>query len=315
MKTHLNLTEVSFFKKTIVTIGTFDGVHLGHKKILKKLVENANQINCESVVLTFFPHPQLVLNPQSNIKLLNTIEEKIDLLDKTGLNHLIIQPFDTNFSKLTAEEFVKSILVDTLNIQKIIIGYDHRFGHNRSADINDLIEFGKKFNFEVGQISVEELDEIAISSTKIRNALQEGNIDLAKNYLGYHYTFSGKVGLGKQLGRTIGFPTANVVVEEEYKLIPKTGVYIVKCEINKEIVFGMMNIGYRPTVNGKNKTIEVHLFHFDQDLYNKTITVSIIHKLREEQKFDSVELLKEQLNVDKVNSFTFLNLNGFTSGV
>ena len=313
MKTHLNLTEVSFLKKTIVTIGTFDGVHLGHKKILKKLVENANQINCESVVLTFFPHPQLVLNPQSNIKLLNTIEEKIDLLDNTGLNHLIIQPFDTNFSKLTAEEFVKSILVDTLNIQKIIIGYDHRFGHNRSADINDLIEFGKKFNFEVGQISVEELDEIAISSTKIRNALQEGNIDLAKNYLGYHYTFSGKVGLGKQLGRTIGFPTANVVVEEEYKLIPKTGVYIVKCEINKETIFGMMNIGYRPTVNGKNKTIEVHLFHFDQDLYNKTITVSIIHKLREEQKFDSVELLKEQLNVDKMNSFSFLNLNGFTS--
>ena len=211
------------------------------------------------------------------------------MLEKIGIDNLIIHPFNKEFSQLSAEDFVKKILVNQLQIQKIIIGYDHRFGVNRSADINDLISFGKKYGFEVEQIDAQEIDEIAVSSTKIRSSLESGAIALANNYLGYNYFFSGTVVKGNQLGRTIAFPTANIRIDEEHKLIPKNGVYFVKSKINNKPVFGMMNIGTRPTIEGKNQTIEVHFFDFDQDLYDKKITIEMIDFIREEQKFESFD--------------------------
>lgn len=291
--------------KTILTLGTFDGVHVGHKKILEKVIQNTLNTQNESVVLTFFPHPRMVLQEKSAVKLLNTIAEKIDLLEKIGIQNLIIHPFDESFSRLTAEEFVKSILVDQLHIKKIIIGYDHRFGRNRTANIDDLITYGKQFDFEVEQISVQEINDVSISSTKIRNALNEGNMDLASKYLGYDFALSGTVTKGKQLGRTIGFPTANLKIEEEYKLIPQDGVYIVQSTINKKLVNGIMNIGNNPTVDGKNKSIEIHYFDFNEDLYHKKITVSILHRIRSEQKFENVAQLKKQLEFDSTTALAY----------
>lgn len=295
----------------MVTIGTFDGVHIGHRKILERIIHSAQELDCNSVVLTFFPHPRMVLQEGSEVKLLNTMEEKIALLDKIGIDNLIIHPFDKEFSRLTAEEFVKEILVDKLHVQKIIIGYDHRFGRNRTADINDLIHFGTAYGFEVEQISAQEINENAVSSTKIRNAVLEGNSALAKAYLGYNYFFSGTVVKGKQLGRTIGFPTANIHIEKDYKLIPKNGVYVVKGACNEETLFGMMNIGTRPTVAGKNQTIEIHFFDFDKDIYNQNITIEILEFIRDEHKFESLDALKNQIQKDKEFSINFLNNSTF----
>ncbi len=280
-------------------MGTFDGVHIGHRKILEKLTQPTTNDTTESLVLTFFPHPRMVLKGQSDVKLLNTIEEKIDLLENLGIQNLVIHPFDETFSQLTAEEFVKTVLVDRFHIQKIIIGHDHRFGKNRTANIDDLIAFGQQYNFEVEQISVQEIQDVSISSTKIRNALTEGNMALANDYLGYEYFLTGTVSRGKQLGRTIGFPTANLIIKESEKLIPKIGVYVVKCILNQKTLFGMMNIGFNPTVSGEKLSIEVHFFDFDADIYDQKISVSVLKHLRSEQKFGSVELLKEQLKKDK----------------
>lgn len=288
-------------------MGTFDGVHIGHKKILNKLTQNTENEKYESLVLTFFPHPRMVLQEHSDLKLLNTIDEKIDLLEKIGVENLVIHPFDELFSRLTAQEFVSTILVDRFHIHKIIIGHDHRFGRNRTADIDDLIAFGKQYDFEVEQISVQEINDISVSSTKIRNALVEGDMALANEYLGYDYFLTGKIIQGKQLGRTIGFPTANLKVKENYKLIPQNGVYIVKSIINQQPVFGMMNIGFNPTVNGQSQSIEIHYFDFDADLYNQKISVSILKKIRSEQKFESVDLLKEQLEKDKKTALNYWN--------
>ena len=306
MKIYNSLYDFKPTKKTIVTLGTFDGVHIGHQKIIEKLLQNAKEYNCESLILTFFPHPRMVLQEGSDIKLLNTIDEKSVLLDKLGLDNLIIHPFDKEFSQLSAEEFVKKILVDTFNIQKIIIGYDHRFGRNRTANIDDLILYGEKFGFEVEQISAQEINEVSISSTKIRNAILDGNMVLANEYLGYNYNLSGIVSQGKQLGRTIGFPTANIKIPEEYKLIPKNGVYIVKSILNQITVFGIMNIGVNPTVNGENLSIEVHFLDFDADLYDEKITISILDRIRDEQKFESVALLKLQLEKDKNTALSYI---------
>jgi len=293
--------------KTIVTLGTFDGVHIGHKKIIERLIHNSEESNCETLLLTFFPHPRMVLQDQSEIKLLNTIDEKSLLLEKTGLNNLVIHPFDKAFSRLTAEEFVKNILVDVFNIKKIIIGHDHRFGRNRTANIDDLIVFGQLYDFEVEQISQQEVNEVAVSSTKIRNAILEGNIELANKYLGYDYFFTGKVVKGKQLGRTIGYPTANISIEENYKLIPAQGVYVVSSIIDGKTVFGMMNIGTNPTVGGTVQTIEINYFDLDKDLYDLKIAVSILSRIREEKKFESLEKLKQQLLQDKKSSLDFIN--------
>jgi riboflavin kinase/FMN adenylyltransferase len=307
LKLFHSLSEYKAAKKSIVTIGTFDGVHIGHKLILEKLIQNAKERDCESVVLTFFPHPRMVLQESSDVKLINTIEEKSELIGNIGIENLIIHPFDQKFSRLTAEEFVKTILVDLLNIKKIIIGYDHRFGRNRTANIDDLIVYGKQYDFEVEQISAQEINDNAVSSTKIRNAILEGNISLANKYLGYNYTFSGEVVKGKQLGRTIGFPTANIQIKESYKLIPKNGVYIVKSNYDGNTIFGMMNIGNRPTVNGENQTIEVNFFDFDEDIYNKIISIEILDFIRDEQKFDSLDSLKSQLNKDQQTSLSYIS--------
>ena len=307
MKIFHSINEFHSDKKTIVTLGTFDGVHIGHTEILKKLTQNTHDGEFESTVLTFFPHPRTVLQGKSDLKLLNTINEKISLLGNIGIENLIIHPFDEKFAELSAEEFAKTILVDQLQVQKIIIGYDHRFGKNRTADINDLITFGTQYGFEVEQISAQEIDAISISSTKIRNALELGAIDLANQYLGYSYFLSGTVVKGKQLGRTIGFPTANIELDEDYKLVPKNGVYIVCAKIEDQLVNGMMNIGFNPTVEGKNKTIEVHLFDFNSDLYNHKIKISIKYPIRSEQKFESIAVLKQQLIKDKEFSIQYLS--------
>jgi riboflavin kinase/FMN adenylyltransferase len=308
LKVFNSILKFTSNKPTIVTIGTFDGVHVGHKKILEKITQNTNNSDCESLVLTFFPHPRTVLQTGTEMKQLNTIDEKSNLIEKAGIDNLVIHPFDKEFSQLTAEEFVKQVLVDTFNIQKIVIGYDHRFGKNRTADINDLIAFGSQYNFEVEQISAEELNEVAVSSTKIRSALTEGNIKLANSFLGYNYTITGKVVQGKQLGRTIGFPTANIYVEEDYKLIPNSGVYVVECKIDNQFYFGMMNIGTNPTIENTdlNQKIEVNIFNFDTEIYDKSITVSFLKRIRSEQKFDSLESLKAQIAMDKMESLQFI---------
>ena len=306
MKIFHSINEFHSDKKTILTLGTFDGVHIGHAAILKKLTQNTRNGEFESTVLTFFPHPRMVLQGKSDLKLLNTINEKIELLEKIGIENLIIHPFDESFAQLSAEEFVKSVLVNQLHIQKIIIGYDHRFGKNRTANIDDLMVFGKQYDFEVEQLSAQEIDAISISSTKIRTALEEGNIHLANEYLGYAYFLSGTVVKGRQLGRTIGFPTANIKLEEEYKLVPKNGVYVVRAEIESKLIFGMMNIGFNPTVEGKTKTIEVHFFDFNADIYDSRIKIAILQRIRSEKKFESVELLINQLKEDQIFSKQYL---------
>ncbi|OOV16923.1 bifunctional riboflavin kinase/FAD synthetase [Flavobacterium sp. LM4] len=306
MKLFHSITDFHSTKKTILTLGTFDGVHIGHKKILERITQNTENGKYESLVLTFFPHPRMVLQEKSEIKLLNTISEKSRLLKETEIENLVIHPFDEGFSRLTAEEFVSTILVDQFHIQKIIIGYDHRFGRNRTANIDNLIAFGAQYGFEVEQISAQEIQDVSVSSTKIRKALLDGNMALANEYLGYTYFLTGEVVKGKQLGRTIGFPTANIQIEEDYKLIPKNGVYVVKTVINQKEVFGMMNIGFNPTVNGQKQTIEVNLFDFDAAIYGEKLQISLLKYLREEQKFGSVDLLKEQLNLDKKTALEFV---------
>ena len=306
LKIFNSIQSFSANRQTIVTIGTFDGVHLGHRKIIEQITKSAQQLNCESLVLTFFPHPRMVLQEGSEMKQLSTLDEKIKLLDELGVDNLIVHPFDKEFSRLTAEEFVKEVLIDVFNVKKIIIGYDHRFGRNRTANIDDLITFGIAFGFDVEQISAKEIDEVSISSTKIRNALLEGNVEQAADYLGYNYSLTGIVSKGKQLGRTIGFPTANIKIEENYKLIPQNGVYVAKTIIDEKLVYGMMNIGTRPTVDGTCQTIEINLFDFKQDIYNREITVSLLKRMRAEQKFESIDALKMQLGIDKTKAENYI---------
>ena len=306
MKIFNSIKSFSATKQTIVTIGTFDGVHLGHRKILEQITKNAQELHCESLVLTFFPHPRMVLQDDTDMKQLNTLNEKISLLDSLGVDNLVVHPFDKEFSRLTAEEFVKEVLVDVFKIKKIIIGYDHRFGRNRTANIDDLITFGETYGFDVEQISVEQLNEVSISSTKIRTALLAGNVELAADYLGYNYSLTGTVTQGKQLGRTIGYPTANIAIAENYKLIPSNGVYVAQSIIDGNVIYGMMNIGIRPTVDGTEQTIEIHFFNFNQNLYDCLITISLLKRMRSEHKFESIEALKVQLALDKVTAENYI---------
>lgn len=294
----------------MVTIGTFDGVHIGHKAILKRVVETAKKENLDSVVLTFFPHPRMVLQQNVDIKLINTIEERTELLENTGLDYLVIHPFTHAFSRLTALEYVRDILVNSLKAKKIIIGYDHRFGRNRNADIEDLKEFGKTYNFEVEEISAKEIDDVAISSTKIRKALNEGDIETANSYLGYNFMISGEVVKGKAIGRTINYPTANLKLKENYKLVPKNGVYIVQSTIEGEKIFGITSIGTNPTVGGTEKTIETHFLNFNKDLYGKEITIAFLKYIRDEETFDSVEILKQEIEKDETFAKQFLKDRG-----
>ena len=249
----------------------------------------------------------MVLQKDVDIKLLNTLEEKKQIMDTLGLDYLIVHPFTKEFSRLSATEFVRDILVNSLKVKKVIIGYDHRFGRNRNANIQDLIAFGNVLDFEVEEISAQEIDDVSVSSTKIRNALLEGDIETANSYLGYAYMLTGTIKKGKGLGKKFGFPTANLHIEEAYKLIPKTGAYVVRTHVDGKQYFGMMNIGYNPTVDGTQKTIEVNLFDFDGDLYDKNLQVHLLHRIRDEQKFDSVEELKEQLKKDRSLSMDLLS--------
>tara|TARA_B100001063_G_C16675218_1_gene508677 strand:- start:13 stop:945 length:933 start_codon:yes stop_codon:yes gene_type:complete len=308
MTIYNNINEFSSTENTILTIGTFDGVHLGHQKVLERLTNSAKENNLESTVLTFFPHPRTILNPNKPLKLINSVKERTELLNRSKVDNLIIHPFDKNFSELDPEKYVVEILVKKLKAKIILIGYDHKFGKNRTADITDLKIYGKKYGFKVIEIKAEEISNIAISSTKIRKAISEGNISTAKKYLGYDFSLSGKIVHGKSIGRTLGFPTANIEVKEEYKLLPKNGVYLIQSVINHNKYFGMMNIGIKPTIKESSKTIEVNFFDFEGDLYHKNIEVNIKKFIRDEIKFDSLELLKSQILKDKINCNSIIDI-------
>ena len=307
MKIFNNIQSYSSEKESILTIGTFDGVHIGHNKILTKLVEESKKNNLSSLIMTFFPHPRIVLQKSEEIKMIDTMDEKIHLFEKTGVDNLIIQPFDENFSKIRAKEFVEEILVKKLKIKHIIIGYDHRFGKDREASVDDLKKFGLNYMFTVEEIAAQEIHSIAISSTKIRNAILKGEIKKCNEYLGRNFMLTGEVVHGDGLGKKINFPTANIEIPETYKIIPKNGVYLVKAIINSEIYFGMMNIGVRPTIGGKNKSLEIHFFNFKDNIYNKTISVEIICKIRDEEEFSSIDELKIQLKKDEQFCLKLIN--------
>jgi len=287
-------------KNSVVTIGTFDGVHVGHQKIINRLVHIAETNKLQALVLTFFPHPRMVVQKDSSIKLINTIDEKAAQLQQLGVDHLVLKEFTKTFSRLSALEYVRDVLVNKLKVKHIIVGYDHHFGRNRTATIEDLIEFGKFYGFEVTQIDAQEVGDVAVSSTKIRAALREGNMRVANDFLGYNFMLTGTVVKGKGLGANLSFPTANIFIEEPYKLIPKQGVYMVQSKIENQLVYGMMNIGKNPTVSQENKThIEVHFFNLDANLYSKTLKIELLEHLRNEIKFPNIEALKVQLEKDK----------------
>lgn len=302
-----NIDTYKSDEQTVVTIGTFDGVHIGHQKIIKRLINTAKGEGLKSVILTFFPHPRMVLQKDSNIKLINTIKERHDILDDLGLDYLLIKKFTKEFSRLSAEDFVKEVLVDKINVKKVIIGYDHRFGRNRNADINDLKSFGETYGFDVEEISAQDINEVAVSSTKIRAALIAGDIQKANTYLGYNFMLTGEVTKGRGLGKQLSFPTANIKIDEDYKIIPKQGSYIICSNINDAVVYGMMNIGVNPTVNGIKQTIEVHFFDFQKDIYGEIIQIDLLHRIRDEEKFESVEALKVQLAKDKEKAFDYIS--------
>ena len=309
MNEYSSVSKYNNTRSCVITIGTFDGVHIGHKTILDRVVKTAKMEDLDSVLLTFFPHPRMVLQSDIDIKLINTINERTDLMRQTGLDHLIIHPFTHAFSRLTALEFVRDILVNKLHIRKIVIGYDHRFGRNRNADIEDLREFGAAYGFEVEEISAQELDDVAVSSTKIRKALEAGDILTANDYLGYPFMLSGIVVKGNAIGRTMQFPTANLQLEEYYKLIPLVGVYVVQAKINGKDVFGITSIGTNPTVGGTEKTIETFFLDFDEDLYNKKLKIEFLTRIRDEETFDSLVALKNAIQKDENFARDFLRSN------
>lgn len=307
MKVHyLESGAVPSFKNAVITIGTFDGVHLGHRQIISQLTNEAQAIGGESVIISFYPHPRSVItSTKSEVKLLSNLEEKIELLSKTGVDHLVIIPFDQAFANQTAEEYICHFLVKHFHPHTIIIGYDHRFGKDRVGNYQLLVDYSKQLGFEVKEIPEHILNEIVISSTKIRQALLHTDISTANKFLGYEYFFEGLIVKGNQLGRTLGYPTANLKIESSDKLVPGNGVYAVRALIIDEngaessLHNGMMNIGIRPTIEGVQRVTEVNLFDFDQDIYGKTLKVFVHQHLRSEVKFEGLEALKTQLGLDK----------------
>ncbi len=308
MKIHYDIESIPALNITAVTTGTFDGVHLGHKIIIERLIAAARTIGGESVLLTFYPHPRMVLFPDDDqIKMLNTPIEKENLLQASGIDHLVVIPFTKEFSRLSSLEFVRNTLSNTLKAKKLVIGYDHHFGRNREGTFAHLLEFGSLYGFQVEEIPAQDIDHVAISSSKIRQALASGDLNTANSYLGYEYNITGKVIKGKQLGRTIGYPTANIEINDSYKLIPAIGVYAVKIKYALNIYNGMLSIGKNPTVTENGPlTIEVNIFDFDLEIYNKQITVYFYKKLRDEEKYDSINQLKSQLAIDKENAIKYL---------
>lgn len=307
MKQHTSAYNFDGEKATVVTIGTFDGVHRGHRKIVDRLIASAQGNDLESVVLTFFPHPRMVVQKGSNIKLINTIEERVQLLEATALDHLIVHPFTHEFSRLSAEEFVEEILVKQLNAKRVIIGYDHHFGRNRNANIDDLRKFGKQYGFDVEEISKQDIDDVAISSTKVRKALEGGDLALANEFLGSKFLLTGVVSKGKGLGRKLNYPTANLKIAEDYKLIPAKGVYVVRSTIENTLYYGMMSIGTNPTVGGDALTIETFFFDMNMDLYDKKIQIEVLTRIRDEKKFDNLDQLVTAMKNDEQFSLNYIN--------
>lgn len=308
MQVHYHLNELPKIKNAIVSQGTFDGVHLAHKKIIERLKQIASIKDGETVLITFEPHPRMVLFPNDHkLQLLSTLNEKIHLLEKAGIDHLIILPFTKEFSLQSSEQFISTILVNQIKTNTLVIGYDHRFGKNREGSFEHLKKSATLYGFEVEEIPEQDIDDIAVSSTKIRQALQNNDIQTAQKYLGNSYSLEGTVVKGKQLGRTIGYPTANIEVENTFKLIPQDGVYAVWVWYNKAKFGGMLNIGNNPTVAGKGHSIEVNIFNFEKEIYTEMLKIEFVNKLRNEEKFNGLDALKNQLHLDKQNALAILN--------
>jgi len=307
MKIYRSIEDYNEVKRSVVTIGTFDGIHLGHQKILSRLIKSSKNKDLNSVVLTFFPHPRIILNKYNEVKMIDTLDEKIIHLNEIGIDSLIIHPFDKNFSLLSANQFIKDFLVDKLKIKHIIIGYDHRFGKGREASVTDLKNYADDYDFTVEEIKAQEIEKITVSSTKIRNSINQGDIKTTEKYLGRYFNLTGKVVKGDGLGKKINYPTANIFIEETYKIIPKDGVYLVETIIKDKLFKGMMNIGHRPTIGTNVKSIEVHLFNFNEDIYGQVISIKMISKIRDEKKFSSIQALKEQLVKDENYCLKLIN--------
>jgi riboflavin kinase / FMN adenylyltransferase len=307
MKIYHGLDDFVRLNCAVVTSGTFDGVHVGHQKILARLNEVARRNKGETVVLTFWPHPRLVLHPEEDtLKLLNTFEEKAQLLKEEGVQHLIRIPFTKEFSQQTSEEFIKDILVKRIGTRKLVIGYDHRFGHNREGSFEQLKENASKYGFEVEEIPEQDIDHVGVSSTRIRNALAAGDIETATHFLGKPYSVTGRVIIGDKLGRILGFPTANIEIDSKFKLIPADGIYAVTVEHEHGNHKAMMYIGNRPTINGTKRNIEVHIFDFNKEIYGDALTIRFHKLIRSDSKFHDLEDLKIQLQLDKVDALKIL---------
>ncbi len=299
MKIYHSIEEFEGVKNAVVTTGTFDGVHIGHSKIIDRLKEIAKSIDGETVLLTFFPHPRMVLFSDNDLKLITTKNEKIALLEAAGIDHLIIHPFSRAFSRLSSVEFVRDILVNKIRTSRLVIGYNHHFGRNREGSFEHLKEYGPMYGFQVEEIHAQDIDAISVSSTKIRKALESGDIKTAQDYLTHDFHLSGFVVKGNNLGNKLGFPTANLKIVDPHKLIPANGVYSVSVSVHDKHYKGMLNIGLRPTVDGDEKTIEVHILDFSEDIYGEEITLTFDTWIRPEKKFESLEALKIQLELDK----------------
>ncbi len=303
MRVFRDLNNLPSFKKSVITIGTFDGVHKGHLKLIERINFLAKQNEGESIIITFHPHPRIVINPEDkSLRLLNTIEEKISLLERYEVDNLVIVPFSRDFSEQNAEDYISNFLVKNFHPKHIVIGYDHKFGRDREGDYRLLERMKQQFGYEMEEISKEMLADIGISSSKIRNAIQNGELKLANELLGHNYTLSGTVVRGFQNGRKLGFPTANIQINDEFKLIPKKGIYAVLVYVNQTIYKGMLSIGYNPTFDGKEKTIEVNILDFDRDIYGASLTLELIDYIRDEKKFDSVEDLIAAIKNDEILS-------------
>lgn len=312
MRVFRDLEQLPVFRNSVITIGTFDGVHKGHQKIIHRIKQLAQAGNGESIIITFHPHPRIVINPQDKtLKLLNTIEEKTALLESFGVDNLVVVPFSRSFSEQGAEDYISSFLIKNFSPSCIVIGYDHKFGKNRTGDFALLQKLSTTYGYKLEEISKETLDDIDISSTKIRQALMNGEVHLANELLGHSYTLSGNVVRGLQNGRKLGYPTANILVSDTYKLIPANGVYIVSVRWKNKTYPGMLNIGYNPTFNGTQQTIEVNLLDFNDDLYGENLTLELIHYIRPEMKFDSIDALIEAIKQDEVYTRRFLSEAGW----
>lgn len=309
MKVYDSIEKFSGAKNPVITTGTFDGVHVGHQRIIEQLRENAKSIGGETVILTFYPHPRMALFPDDeDLKLLSTEEEKKELLEKFGVEHLIIHPFTKKFSRIAYAEYVRDILVNALKVKKLVIGYNHRFGRNREGTFQKLKSLTSIYKFDIEKIPAQIINKVEVSSTKIRNALKSGDIKTANKFLGYEYSVKGKVVKGKGLGRQIGYPTANIYIDDKHKLIPADGIYAVIVQVEDKLYNGMMSIGFNPTIGGEKRNLEVNIFNFEKEIYGENIRVFFKHKLRDERKFESLDALRKAMDGDKEKSLKILSV-------